>query len=46
MHKRWGTFTPPWIFYIFVQNFTEGDMTNYRQSQFVLEESIIKKTEE
>lgn len=43
MHKRWGTFAPPWIFCIFVQNFTEGDMTNYCQSQFVLEEGIIKK---
>lgn len=43
MHKRWGTFAPPWIFRIFVQNFTEGDMTNYCQSQFVLEEGIIKK---
>lgn len=43
IHKRCGAFAPPWIFCDFVQNFTEGDMTNYRQSQFVLEEGIIKK---
>lgn len=43
MHKRCGTFAPSWIFRIFVQNFTEGDMTNYHQSQFVLEKGIIKK---
>ena len=46
MHKRCGSFSPPWIFHNIVQNFTEGDMTNYCQSQFVLEEGIIKKTEE
>lgn len=46
MHKRCGAFTPLWNFHNFVQNFTEGDMTNHHQSQFVLEEGIIKQTEE